>query len=63
MTLAVCLEPATVCRIRWFTEIGGLLSYGIDSNDMFHRAGSYVDRILKGERSAAPLAARAISWS
>jgi putative ABC transport system substrate-binding protein len=29
---------------------GGLLSYGADSVDTFHRAASYVDRILRGEK-------------
>jgi putative tryptophan/tyrosine transport system substrate-binding protein len=29
---------------------GGLLSYGPDSVDTFHRAASYVDRILRGEK-------------
>jgi putative ABC transport system substrate-binding protein len=28
---------------------GGLISYGPDTSDLFLRAGSYVDRILKGE--------------
>jgi putative ABC transport system substrate-binding protein len=29
---------------------GGLLSYGVDDIDLMRRAGSYVDRILKGEK-------------
>jgi ABC-type uncharacterized transport system substrate-binding protein len=37
---------------RYFPESGGLSSYGIDTVDMFRRAASYVDRILRGEKPA-----------
>jgi putative ABC transport system substrate-binding protein len=29
---------------------GGLLSYGVDRVDLFRRAASYVDRILRGDK-------------
>jgi ABC-type uncharacterized transport system substrate-binding protein len=41
-----------IASFRTFTEQGGLISYGSDNIDPFHRAASYVDRILKGEKSA-----------
>ena len=37
---------------RYFAESGGLLSYGLDTIDVFRRSASYVDRILKGEKPA-----------
>jgi putative tryptophan/tyrosine transport system substrate-binding protein len=52
VVLAARYRLPAVYPFRWFAEIGGLLSYGIDSDDMFHRAASYVDRILKGEKPA-----------
>jgi putative ABC transport system substrate-binding protein len=33
-----------------FVRNGGLLSYGVDPVDIFRRAASYVDRILRGEK-------------
>ena len=33
-----------------FARYGGLLSYGPDAVDLFRRAASYVDRILRGEK-------------
>ncbi len=37
---------------RFATESGGLLSYGVDFNDVFRRAAAYVDRILRGTKPA-----------
>ena len=41
--------PATYPR-RIFTEVGGLLSYGIDQLYSYRQAATYADRILKGTK-------------
>jgi putative ABC transport system substrate-binding protein len=41
-----------VYPFRVFVASGGLLSYGTDTPDIYRRAASYVDRVLKGERPA-----------
>jgi putative ABC transport system substrate-binding protein len=34
--------------LRIFTVAGGLMSYGVDVNQLFREAVSYVDRVLRG---------------
>jgi ABC-type uncharacterized transport system substrate-binding protein len=43
--------PAMYGR-RDYVEAGGLMAYGVDFRDHFHRAAAYVDTILKGAKPA-----------
>jgi putative tryptophan/tyrosine transport system substrate-binding protein len=41
-----------IYSVSAFARNGGLIAYGIDRVDLFHRAAAYVDRILKGAKPA-----------
>ena len=51
-SLAARYRLPAVYPFRFFAEVGGLLSYGVDRTNNFRRAAAYVDRILKGEKPA-----------
>ena len=40
----------TISSWRGFVEVGGLMSYGIDTSDVGHRVADIADKILKGAR-------------
>src|SRR4051794_38210521 len=42
----------TIYYHRGFAEVGGLVAYTIERVDLFRRAATYVDRILKGAKPA-----------
>ena len=48
--LAAKHRIAAVYSFRDFVEVGGLMSYGPDVADLFRRAATYVDKILKGAK-------------
>jgi ABC-type uncharacterized transport system substrate-binding protein len=43
--------PAVYDRTE-FVEDGGLMTYSVSSTDLFRRAATYVDKILKGAKPA-----------
>ena len=49
-SLAARYRLPAVYPFRFFTELGGLLSYGNDQLDNYRRAATYADRILKGAK-------------
>ena len=49
ISLADRYRLPAVYPFRFFAEVGGLLSYGVDLVDNYRRVAAYVDRILKGE--------------
>jgi ABC-type uncharacterized transport system substrate-binding protein len=50
VSLAAHYRLPAVYPFRFFAEVGGLLSYGVDLADNYRRVATYVDRILKGEK-------------
>jgi putative tryptophan/tyrosine transport system substrate-binding protein len=52
LDLAVKGRLPTASQYREFAEAGGLLTYGTNLPDHFHRAAYYVDKILKGAKPA-----------
>jgi putative ABC transport system substrate-binding protein len=50
VTLALNNQLAAVHPEAEFVEAGGLVSYGASLADLFRRAASYVDKILKGTK-------------
>jgi ABC-type uncharacterized transport system substrate-binding protein len=51
-TLAAQLRIPAAYPAREVVEVGGLMSYGADVLGMFHQAGVYAGRILKGAKPA-----------
>jgi putative ABC transport system substrate-binding protein len=52
VSLAAPTRLPTIYPYRDMVDAGGLISYGIDSVDMYRRAPAYIDRILKGAKPA-----------
>jgi putative ABC transport system substrate-binding protein len=42
---------AAIYPYGYFVKSGGLLAYGVDTTDLYRRAGAYAARILKGEKA------------
>jgi putative ABC transport system substrate-binding protein len=50
--LALKLRLATIFGAKENVVAGGLMSYGVDRNDLHRRAALYIDKILKGTKPA-----------
>ena len=50
IALAVQHKLPAIYAYRYFAAAGGLMSYGIDTPDLFRRAAGYLDRVFKGEK-------------
>ena len=53
--LAARHRVPTIYPFNLFAKAGGLVSYGPDILNLFQRAASYVDRILKGKAAGLPV--------
>ncbi len=52
ISLAARHRLPALYEFRDFVEAGGLMCYGADNAEVYHRVAKYVDRILKGAKPA-----------
>ena len=50
--LAATRRLPTIYGVREYADAGGLMSYGPNLTDLYRRASTYVDKILKGAKPA-----------
>jgi putative ABC transport system substrate-binding protein len=50
--LAAKLRLPAMCQTPQYVEEGGLMAYGVNFGDLYRRAATYVDKILKGRKPA-----------
>ena len=50
--LAVRSRLPAIAGLREYVDDGGLMSYGADHSDLYRRAATYIDKILKGAKPA-----------
>jgi putative tryptophan/tyrosine transport system substrate-binding protein len=50
--LAAQYKVPAIYYVSSMVDDGGLISYGVDYNDLFRRAAPYIDRILRGTKPA-----------
>ena len=50
--LATKLRLPSIYNSRQYVEDGGLMTYGVNFADLYGRAATYVDKILKGRKPA-----------
>ena len=50
--LAVKISLPSIYYAADFVDAGGLMTYGVSVTDLFRRAATYVDKILKGVKPA-----------
>jgi putative ABC transport system substrate-binding protein len=48
--LAIANRLPNVAAFRFIPEVGGLMSYGPNTADMWRRAASYLDKIIRGAK-------------
>jgi ABC-type uncharacterized transport system substrate-binding protein len=49
-TFALAARLPTMNNVREYVEVGGLMSYGPNWQDMWRRAADFVDKILRGAK-------------
>ena len=52
VSLAAQRKLPAIYPIQRYVEVGGLMSYGISTRDLYRRVAVYVDKILKGAKPA-----------
>ena len=52
LSLAAQNKLPAIYPTRQYVDVGGLMSYGISADDLYRRAATYVDKILKGTKPA-----------
>ena len=50
--LAVKSRLPAIYQANEYSDVGGLITYGVNITDLFRRAATYVDKIFKGAKPA-----------